>query len=115
MGGIADDDFNIDMAQSSDEKEAAVNAKASKIWRTLRLASRSKLALFEKIDNGKNLEVLFESREGAEEPAKPAEEGANAPDSAQNEENKENAGVPQQPETNNISAMDGQENTDSVS
>lgn len=110
LEGIADDEFNIDTAQDGDEKEAAVNAKASKIWRTLRLASRNKLALFEKIDNGKNLDVLFESRDGPDETAKVAEEGVstNASDSAQKEDDKENLGVAQQPEANTISG-DGQQ------
>ncbi|KAK2760196.1 hypothetical protein FQN54_002263 [Arachnomyces sp. PD_36] len=98
LGGIADDEFNIDMAQTPEEKEMAVNGKASKTWRTLRLASRNKLALFEKIDNGKNLDALFQSRDGAEESTKVAEEGAgtNASDPAQKENNKENMDVTQQ-------------------
>lgn len=116
LEGIADDEFNVDTAQTSDEKENAVNAKASKIWRTLRLASRSKLALFEKIDNGKNLEALFESRDGPEESAKSAEEGAatNASDSVRNGDDKENLAVSQQPEDKIASPSDGQQNTDSV-
>ncbi|OAX85595.1 hypothetical protein ACJ72_00009 [Emergomyces africanus] len=60
MRGIADDDFNIDMTQSREEKDEAIKAKASKTWRTLRLSSRSKLALFDKIEDGNNLKVLFE-------------------------------------------------------
>ena len=103
------------MAQTSDEKEAAVNAKASKIWRTLRLASRSKLALFEKIDNGKNLDVLFESRDGPEEPAKSTEEEAtsNVSNSARNGDEKENLGVPEQSETT-ITSGEAQQNTGSM-
>jgi THO complex subunit 1 len=112
LGEIADDDFNIDTAQTSDEKEAAVNAKASKIWRTLRLASRNKLALFEKIDNGKNLEVLFESRDGLEEPAKVAEERVAT--TAQAVDDKENIDVPQQPEAKTVHPEGGQPDTDSV-
>ncbi|PGH02372.1 THO complex subunit 1 [Blastomyces parvus] len=60
MRGIADDEFNIDMAQSREEKDEATKARASKTWRTLRLSSRSKLALFDKIEDGNNLKVLFE-------------------------------------------------------
>ena len=59
--GILDDDFDIDMAKDKDEKEAAERAKASKLWRTLRLASRSKLLEFEKIDDGKKISLLFET------------------------------------------------------
>ncbi|KKZ63072.1 hypothetical protein EMCG_02573 [[Emmonsia] crescens] len=61
MRGIADDEFNIDMTQSREEKDEAIKAKASKTWRTLRLSSRSKLALFDKIEDGNNLKVLFEA------------------------------------------------------
>lgn len=60
MRGIANDEFNIDMTQSREEKDEAIKAKASKTWRTLRLSSRSKLALFDKIEDGNNLKVLFE-------------------------------------------------------
>lgn len=63
MRSIADDDFRIDMSQSSEEKEESAKAKSSKTWRTLRLAARSKLNLFDKIDDGKNLKVLFEPPE----------------------------------------------------
>ncbi|EED18329.1 THO complex subunit Tho1, putative [Talaromyces stipitatus ATCC 10500] len=60
MMGIVDDTFNIDMAKDKDEKEAAERAKESKYWRTLRLSSRSKLFEFELIEDGKNLNLLFE-------------------------------------------------------
>ncbi|EFR04301.1 THO complex subunit 1 [Nannizzia gypsea CBS 118893] len=60
MSGITDDDFNIDMAKDDDEKEQSVKAKASKTWRTLRIASRSRLNQLDKIEDGKNLKVLLE-------------------------------------------------------
>ncbi|THC95763.1 hypothetical protein EYZ11_004760 [Aspergillus tanneri] len=61
MMGIMDDELEIDTAQSKDDKEHAIRAKASKTWRILRLAARSKLAVFDKIEDGKNLKVLFEN------------------------------------------------------
>ncbi|EGE84897.1 nuclear matrix protein [Blastomyces gilchristii SLH14081] len=67
MRGIADDEFNIDMAQSREEKDEATKARASKTWRTLRLSSRSKLALFDKIEDGNNLKVLFEPPPASED------------------------------------------------
>ncbi|OJD18116.1 hypothetical protein AJ78_01834 [Emergomyces pasteurianus Ep9510] len=67
MRGIADDSFNIEMTQSREEKDEAMKAKASKTWRTLRLSSRSKLALFDKIEDGNNLKVLFEAPPGPED------------------------------------------------
>ena len=38
----------------------ATNARASKLWRTLRIASKNKFGLFDKIDDGNNLRALFE-------------------------------------------------------
>ena len=59
-GPIADDEFDIDMAKTDEEKVLATNARASKLWRTLRVASKSKLNLFDKIDDGNNLQALFQ-------------------------------------------------------
>ncbi|KAL1953543.1 hypothetical protein VTO42DRAFT_2620 [Malbranchea cinnamomea] len=70
MPGILDDEFNIDMAQTSEEKEESMKAKASKMWRTLRLAARTKLHLLDKIEDGKNLKVLFEGP-ASQTPAQP--------------------------------------------
>ena len=105
------------MAQTSDEKEAAVNAKASKIWRTLRLASRNKLALFEKIDNGKNLDVLFETRDGPEEPAKGITEDEatmETSDPPRKDDDNENLDVPQQPGPDTNPAGSDQQDANSV-
>ncbi|KAL2048679.1 hypothetical protein N7G274_000591 [Stereocaulon virgatum] len=57
---IADAEFDIDMARTDEEKQQAIDAKASKLWRTLRIASKSKLSLFDKIDDGNKLDALFE-------------------------------------------------------
>lgn len=57
---IADDDFEIDMPTNGQTKAAAVAAKASKSWRALRIAARFKLAAFDKIDDPKNISVIFE-------------------------------------------------------
>lgn len=61
MMGIMDDEMDADMAQEKEEKDNAIRSKASKTWRILRLSSRNKLAAFDKIDDGKNLKVLFEA------------------------------------------------------
>lgn len=47
------------MAKDDEEKELVSNARASKLWRMLRLASNSKIKLFDKIDDGKNIDALF--------------------------------------------------------
>ncbi|KAJ5108836.1 hypothetical protein N7456_005511 [Penicillium angulare] len=67
MMGIMDDEMDIDMAQTPDDKEVATISKASKTWRVLRLAAKSRLSAFDKIDDGNNLKALFEA------PAPPAE------------------------------------------
>ncbi|KAL2005947.1 hypothetical protein VTN00DRAFT_10440 [Thermoascus crustaceus] len=80
MMGIVDDDFDIDMAKTKEDKDNAMRAKASKIWRTLRLASRSKINQFDKIEDGKNIKVLFENSQSPEEPVKASnDEPENAP------------------------------------
>ena len=57
---IADADFDVVMARTDEEKQSAIDAKASKLWRTLRIASKSKLNLFDKIDDSNKLDALFE-------------------------------------------------------
>lgn len=65
---IADDDFEIEMPTNSDTKAAAVAGKASKSWRALRIASRFKLAAFDKLDDPKKINLIFEDDvEGAED------------------------------------------------
>ena len=51
------------MAKTEEEKQEATDARASKLWRTLRIASKSKLNLFDKIDDGNNLQALFQPEE----------------------------------------------------
>lgn len=64
-GPIAEDELDIEMTKTDEEKLVVSNARASKLWRTLRIASKSKLDLFDKIDDGNNLKALFQP-EGAE-------------------------------------------------
>ncbi|KAK1240204.1 hypothetical protein MKX08_007646 [Trichoderma sp. CBMAI-0020] len=65
---IADDDFEIEMPTNSETKAAAVAGKASKSWRALRIASRFKLAAFDKLDDPKKINLIFEDdAEGAED------------------------------------------------
>lgn len=61
-GPLVDDDFEIDMARDNEEKQRLRDARASKVWRTLRIASKSKFKLFHKIDDGNDLDVLFQPR-----------------------------------------------------
>ncbi len=58
---IEEDEFDIQVAKTEEDKQLATNARASKLWRTLRIASKSKLNLFDKIDDGNNLRALFKA------------------------------------------------------
>jgi THO complex subunit 1 len=58
---IAEDDLEIDMPTSEETKEAAIYGKASKSWRALRIASKSKLAGFDKIDDPEKIDSIFET------------------------------------------------------
>ncbi|KAK3692137.1 THO complex subunit 1 transcription elongation factor-domain-containing protein [Podospora appendiculata] len=70
---IADDDFEIEMPTNNDSKMAAVEGKASKTWRALRIASRYKLAAFDKVDSDDKIDAIFE------EPAPEVEEPIDVP------------------------------------
>jgi THO complex subunit 1 len=86
MMGIMDDEMDVDMAQTPDDKDMAEKAKSSKTWRLLRLSVKTKLARFDKFKDGENLTALFESpdaptgtpqpNEGAESTSQPPEERA---------------------------------------
>lgn len=58
-GPIGEDDFDLEMAKTEEDKQLLANARASKLWRTLRIASKSKLNLLDRIDDGHNLQALF--------------------------------------------------------
>jgi THO complex subunit 1 len=54
------DDLEIEMPKDNQSKAAAIESKASKSWRALRIASRSRLTVFDKIDNPDKIDVVFE-------------------------------------------------------
>ncbi|KAL8790779.1 MAG: hypothetical protein Q9213_000403 [Squamulea squamosa] len=57
---IMEDEFDMDMAKTEEEKDAIAVAKASKMWRTLRIASKNRLNLFDKLEEGNGLGPLFD-------------------------------------------------------
>jgi THO complex subunit 1 len=67
--GIANIELDLDFATSEEEKQGLQEAKASKTWRALRIASRTRLGRFDKVDDGKNLDVLFDPDTAMEEAA----------------------------------------------
>ena len=66
-GPITDDEFEVQTAKSEEEKRLVLNARASKVWRLLRIVHRSKFNLFDRIDDGNNIRVLFEDGEAEKE------------------------------------------------
>ncbi|ROW12233.1 hypothetical protein VMCG_00364 [Cytospora schulzeri] len=64
---IQEDELEIEMPMTDQSKAAAIEGKASKTWRALRIASRSKLALFDKIETDENIGLLFEEEKPKEE------------------------------------------------
>ncbi|KAJ0118276.1 guanylate kinase [Diaporthe amygdali] len=74
---IQEDDLEIEMPLSNDSKAAAVEGKASKTWRALRIASRSKLALFDQIESYEDINILFEEKKPEEEAHENGESGEN--------------------------------------
>ena len=63
------DDMDIDMARDDETKNAAVESKASKSWRALRIASGTKLVAFDKIESSDKIDDIFRDEVKLEEPA----------------------------------------------
>lgn len=78
--GIADDDFELGMTNDEETKERFRSAKASKTWRALRIASRTKLSLFDKVDDTSDIRKIFadDAPMAAEDADKEAVEGEDA-------------------------------------
>jgi THO complex subunit 1 len=57
---IALDDMEIEMPTNDESKEAAINGKASKSWRALRIASKIKLSSFDKIEDPERIDIIFD-------------------------------------------------------
>lgn len=79
MGKILDAEMDIDMAEG-EEKEDALRAKSSYTWRILRLSAKTKLAAFDKIEDGHKLDALFEAPAGPAETLGDAEDTEDAKD-----------------------------------
>jgi THO complex subunit 1 len=73
-GRIADDEFEIDLAKDDESKKIAVEAKASKTWRALRIASMTKLGSFDKIEASEKIDEVFQDHFKPEEPVTNGEE-----------------------------------------
>lgn len=68
------DDMGIEMANDDEEKTAATESKASKIWRALRIASKTKLTSFDKIERFDKIDEIFLDSAKVDEPANAEDE-----------------------------------------
>ncbi|KAI5868159.1 THO complex subunit 1 transcription elongation factor-domain-containing protein [Durotheca rogersii] len=57
---IASDDLDFDFAKNEKEKAQILESKASKTWRALRIARRSRLAVFDKIEDWQKVDIIFQ-------------------------------------------------------
>jgi THO complex subunit 1 len=51
-------ELDLDMADADDEKRQLEEKKSSHVWRGLRLASKTQLSSFDRIEHGRGLEAL---------------------------------------------------------
>lgn len=58
--GIQEADLEIEMPLTDKSKAEAIETKASMSWRALRIASRTKLRLFDRLDSYEDISILFE-------------------------------------------------------
>ena len=63
------DDMDIELAGDDESKNVAIEAKASKSWRALRIASATKLVAFDKIERADKIDEIFLDHAKTEEPA----------------------------------------------
>jgi len=57
---LAANELDLDFAKNEKEKTQLLEAKASITWRALRIAKRTKLSTFDKIDDWKNVDAIFQ-------------------------------------------------------
>ncbi|EPE06164.1 guanylate kinase [Ophiostoma piceae UAMH 11346] len=66
-GDIADEDFEIEVAERDSDKSAKQQAeerKASKTWRALRIVRQTHLSIFDKIESDNTIDVVFKPGAG---------------------------------------------------
>ena len=66
---ISSDDLDMEMASTEKEKGELIESKASKTWRALRLARRSKMAVFDNIEDWQNVDAIFQEQPESESEA----------------------------------------------
>ncbi|TGO57318.1 hypothetical protein BCON_0067g00400 [Botryotinia convoluta] len=88
------DDMDIDMARDEESKNVAIEAKASKCWRALRIAGASKLAAFDKIEKSDSIDEIFKDDVKPEDLVAPGDEDALEGGEQKTEEGNEAAKLP---------------------
>lgn len=53
-------ELDMEMAFTDEEKQQLQESRTSKTWRALRLASKTRLSLFDQVDDGRNLQCLVQ-------------------------------------------------------
>jgi THO complex subunit 1 len=72
-------ELDLEMAMTDEEKQLLQESKTSKTWRALRLASKTRLSLFDQVDDGRNLQCLVQPQ-GAESNIEGGEYGGGGDD-----------------------------------
>ncbi len=57
---IEGDELDLQMAMTDEEKQIITEAIASKTWRALRIASKSRLGALDQVQNGRPLKEVFQ-------------------------------------------------------
>ncbi|KAE9983237.1 hypothetical protein EG328_010178 [Venturia inaequalis] len=68
-------DLDMDFAVTDEEKQHLQESKTSKTWRALRLASKTRLSMFDQVDDGRNLQCLAAQQQGPDSNIKGGEHG----------------------------------------
>jgi THO complex subunit 1 len=63
QGLIADSEFDVGMATTGHARAAAMESKASKTWRAMRIAAKTRLKRFDKIEDLDKIDAVFEESE----------------------------------------------------
>jgi THO complex subunit 1 len=82
------DDMDIEMAMTDADKNTAMEAKASKSWRALRIASTTNLVAFDKIERSDRIDEVFLDPVKVEEAPSTSQEANNDGEAAQLEEDR---------------------------
>lgn len=68
-------DLDMDFAVTDEEKQQLQESQTSKTWRALRLASKTRLSLFDQVDGGRNLQCLVVQLQGSDSNIEGGEHG----------------------------------------